>query len=169
MIKIWQALPGTKQQAKKLGVNEWRSFRTARKYAKMVNTRYANGSYFKSMAEVFFVEELRKLKTSKHIKGFLYEPEQWEYQYDPQRYVVDFSVVKNDGTTIFIEFKGKMTPDIRKKLSTIKKCNPDKDLHIIFEKGNNKINPRSKTTYLNWAEKNGFKASTKEIEEAWIK
>lgn len=169
VIKLWEALPSTKATAKKQGLNEWRSLTTAKKYAKMVNRKWANGSYFKSMGEVYLVEELRKLKSERKIKGFTYEPEVWKYQYEPQEYSVDFNIIKNNNDIIFIEYKGKMDAPIRKKLEAIKRCNPDKELFIIFERGNNKISSNSKTTYLEWANKHGFNCSHKIIESDWLK
>lgn len=134
----------------------------------MVNKKWANGSFFKSMGEVYLAEVLRGLKSRKAIKGFTYEPEIWKYQYKPQDYSVDFKIIKNNNDVIFLEYKGKMTREVRKKLRAIKECNPDKELYIIFEKGNNKIERNSKTTYLKWAEKQGFECSNKEIKEEWL-
>ena len=120
------------------------------------------------MGEVYLAETLRKLRRRGEISSFTYEPETWAYQYEPQNYTVDFKVITRDGRELFLEYKGKMTKETRKKLRAIKRCNPDKTFHIIFERGANKISRGSKTNYLKWAEKEGFSCSNKEVKDEWL-
>lgn len=97
--------------------------------------------------------------------GAEYEPEQWEYQYNVQSYTPDFKI-----GNVYVEVKGKATKETRKKLLAIKECNPDKILVIRFLRGHgNKITKGSKTSYMAWAEKNGFTAFDWDEEEEFLK
>lgn len=168
VIKLWESLPTTKKQAKKEGLKEWRTGRLAKVYAKKVSPKYANGSFFHSMGEVYLAETLRKLKAKKKIKGYTYEPEVLHYQYEPQEYTPDFKVILVNKDVIFLEYKGILDYETQKKMKAVKRCNPDKEVYLIFERGNNKIRKGSKTTYLKWATKQGFKCSNNEIKEEWL-
>ena len=57
---------------------------------------------------------------------------------------------------IYLETKGQFTPEDRRKMLAVKKCNPDLDVRLVFQAPYNKISKNSKTTYAAWAEKNGF-------------
>jgi hypothetical protein len=96
-----------------------------------------------------------------------YEPEQFTYQYAPQKYTPDFKIKTKSGKTIYIEYKGKLTSDVRKKMRFIKMCNPDKDIRIVFENSRNKLNKKSKTQYWKWAEGNNFPWAHKQIPREW--
>jgi predicted nuclease of restriction endonuclease-like RecB superfamily len=98
-----------------------------------------------------------------------YEPEKWEYQHNPQTYTPDFKIKGNGRKVFYVEYKGKLTSDVRKKMRAIKACNPDKDLRIVFERANNKLSRVSKTTYGQWASSNGFEWAEGEIPEEWMR
>jgi hypothetical protein len=70
-----------------------------------------------------------------------------------RNYIPDF-ILKNG---IVIEVKGYFSPQDRKKMLRIKQQYPDLDLRFIFGNKNNKINKKSKTTYSDWCDKNGFR------------
>lgn len=57
---------------------------------------------------------------------------------------------------IFLETKGHLTEEDRRKMKAVKKANPDLDIRFVFQSPYNKIYKGSKTTYAQWAEKNGF-------------
>lgn len=98
---------------------------------------------------------------------FSYETTTLSYQYKPQTYTPDFDLYVG-GKKVIIEYKGKLDRATRKKLLAIKECNPDVDICLVFEKGNNKILKGSKTTYLAWAKKAGFKANEGVVKEEWL-
>lgn|SRR3990167_2380203 len=75
-------------------------------------------------------------------------------------YIPDFKLGHNN----YIEVKGRLTLEDRKKLIWVKEQHPEITLRIIFGNGKNKLSKKSKTTYFDWAEKNGFEA----IEEGMI-
>lgn len=119
------------------------------------------------MLEVFIARDLEYLKQQGHLAKWDYECETWDYQHDPQTYTPDFKVVLPNSTVQYYEAKGKMTDQTRKKLLSIKRCNPDKDLKIIFERSNNKLKAGGKMTYATWADKYKLPWSEKEIKETW--
>ena len=69
---------------------------------------------------------------------------------------------------IFIESKGWLRSEDRKKHLLIKEQNPDIDLRFVLQSPNGKIYKGSKTTYSQWCEKNGFKWAGKTIPQEWI-
>lgn len=62
----------------------------------------------------------------------------------------------NEKEKVIIETKGLLTAADRKKSLLVKKYFPDWLLIFVFEKPNNKIAKKSKVTYANWADTNGF-------------
>lgn len=128
-----------------------RNSRLARELAKKAGMR--------SMGEVRCAADMKKRKIP-----YEYETLTLEYQHEPQKYTPDF-ILPNG---VIIEYKGKMTNETRKKLLSIKRCNPDARICLVFEKPNNKIRKGSKTTYWQWAEKNGFPWSEHYVKKEWI-
>lgn len=56
----------------------------------------------------------------------------------------------------WIETKGKLDLDSRKKMLLIKAQYPDQKIVMVFQTPNAKINKGSPTSYKDWAVKNGF-------------
>jgi hypothetical protein len=50
----------------------------------------------------------------------------------------------------------------------VKTSNPELDIRILFQTPNNKITKNSKTTYADWADKNGYLWAAKEIPKEWL-
>lgn len=69
---------------------------------------------------------------------------------------------------IFVETKGRLLLDDKKKHLLIKQQHPELDIRFVFQNANAKFNKKSKTTYAMWAEKNGFKWAEKIIPQEWI-
>lgn len=69
---------------------------------------------------------------------------------------------------IRIETKGRFVIADRKKHLLVKEQNPNLDIRFVFSNSKNKINKRSKTTYADWCEKNGFKYADKVIPDEWF-
>ncbi len=141
-----------------------RSSKLAREIAKEVG--------MKSMGEVKCAADLQKRKIR-----YKYESETFAYQYDPQKYTPDFVIQRQGQKPLYVEYKGKMTGDIRKKMLAVQKCNPDVDFALVFENANNGITKRRKkkdgtynkpTKYWQWAEKKGFLWSEHTVPEEWI-
>lgn len=71
-------------------------------------------------------------------------------------YIPDFVCETKSGKLCFIEAKGKLDADGRKKLLWVKEQHPKLDVKLVFQRANNKIRKGSKTTYGDWATKHGF-------------
>lgn len=69
---------------------------------------------------------------------------------------------------IIVETKGRFLPADRMKQIMIKKSNPNLDIRFIFSNSKQRISKASKTTYGEWATKNGFKYADKLIPQEWI-
>lgn len=70
---------------------------------------------------------------------------------------------------IIIETKGRFTTADRKKHLLVKKQHPHLDIRFVFQRPQNKINAGSKTTYIDWCNKHGFKYAEKEIPDEWLR
>lgn len=112
----------------------------------------------KSGFERTLAAQLRKAKV-----GFKYEPIKLPYVIE-HNYHPDF--VLDNG--IIIEAKGKLDALTRAKMIAVKKAHPTLDIRFVFMRGGNKLSKRSQTTYMQWAEKNGFPASDGVIPESWL-
>jgi mannosyltransferase OCH1-like enzyme len=67
-------------------------------------------------------------------------------------YNPDFTPTKIEN--LFIETKGKLSMDDRKKHLLLKDQHPDKEIVLLFQNSNNKITRRSNTTYGDWCDAN---------------
>jgi hypothetical protein len=141
-----------------------RSTKLAREIAKLVG--------MKSMGEVKCAADLQ----NRGVK-YGYEVETFEYQHKPQHYTPDFVIPRKGQKNLYVEYKGKMTPDIRRKMIAIQRSNPDLEIAIVFENAKNNISKRRKkkdgtyntpTKYWQWAERKGFLWSEHTIKEEWL-
>lgn len=130
--------------------------------AKRRNTRRRSGF------EDRFENDLRERNVD-----YSYESKTFSYQYvvpaqkKTERYTPDFPIKTKSGKIIYIETKGKLTAAYRKKYLRVKKL-LNIDLRFVFQRPNNKIYKGSKTTYWQWAEKNGFLWSKEFIPQEWL-
>lgn len=74
-----------------------------------------------------------------------------------RRYLPDFI---KDNT--ILETKGRFTAPDRAKMLRVAQQNPDKKIILVFQNPNIPIKKGSKTTIVEWAEKNGFTWTTLE-------
>jgi hypothetical protein len=91
----------------------------------------------------------------KEFSAVKYEPQRFKFiQPEVERtYIPDF---KTGRSNIFIEAKGKLDLETRKKMVWFKDSNPTIRIIFLFMNPDNKITKRSKTTYAMWATDNGF-------------
>lgn len=82
-----------------------------------------------------------------------------ECNYNP-----DFHLLKSD---IYIETKGRLMPEERRKHLEVRKQNPSIDLRFVFMYPDKKM-PGTKTTHASWADRNGFKWAEGRIPEEWL-
>ena len=69
---------------------------------------------------------------------------------------------------IRVETKGRFVAADRKKHLLVKEQNPNMDIRFVFSNSKNKISKKSKTTYGDWCEKNGYKYADKIIPIEWF-
>jgi hypothetical protein len=105
------------------------------------------GQKFKSNLEQKFAELLLK----KGLKAE-YEPETFRYQ-RIAHYTPDWRIRPG----VFIETKGYFSPANRGHLLSFREQHPGITICLAFQSASNRLNARSKTTYGEWATKNGFK------------
>jgi len=77
----------------------------------------------------------------------------------------------NAGVTngVYVETKGHLTEEDRRKMKAVKAANPELDIRFVFQAPYNKIYKGSKTTYAKWCEKHGFKwAAFHSIPIEWL-
>ncbi|MGA1670737.1 MAG: hypothetical protein ACO39F_07600 [Candidatus Nanopelagicaceae bacterium] len=86
--------------------------------------------------------------------GVTYEYESTKVPYILQcNYTPDFLLPNG----VYLETKGQLTEEDRRKMKAVKSANPELDIRFVFQAPYNKIYKGSKTTYATWAEKHGFK------------
>lgn len=95
-------------------------------------------------------EKVADLLSSLKVK---YEYESTKVAYTLQcNYTPDFLLPNG----VYLEVKGRLTTEDRRKMLAVKKNNPDLDIRFVFQAPFNKLYKGSKSTYAKWAEKNGF-------------
>jgi hypothetical protein len=80
------------------------------------------------------------------------------------RYTPDF-VLPNG---IIIETKGRFITADRQKHLFIKACHPRLDIRFVFSNPNNRIGPKSKTTYADWSNSHGFQWARGFVPAEWL-
>lgn len=109
---------------------------------------------------------------SKFLKGkkipFKYEPYSLSYVLEAE-YTPDFVLTKKNGEPMYIETKGFFKPSDRRKLLAVKKCNPDIDIRLVFQR-DNYLGKSKSGTYTSWAKKHGFPCFVGEsLPKEWLK
>jgi hypothetical protein len=116
----------------------------------MINGKIGSMPTFKSkLEEKVWASLKREFPTVK------YEPQKFKFiQPEIERtYIPDF---KTGRSNVFIEAKGKLDLETRKKMVWFRDSNPTVRIIFLFMNPDNKITKRSKTTYAMWATDNGF-------------
>lgn len=109
-----------------------------------------DGTWVRSQYEKAVYEEALHLG-----RDFRYEPFNKEYMVlEKKKYTPDF-VLPNG---VWVEVKGYFPREQRNKMKSVKRSHPNQVICILFQE-NNKLFRGSKTCYLDWARKNGFRAA----------
>lgn len=101
-----------------------------------------------------YEQEIAKALTKAKIK-FEYEPLAMTYQVT-RTYTPDFWILKGNARPLVIEAKGYFTSADRTKTLKIRDKYPLLDLRLLFQNANVRLSKKSKTTYGQWAERNGI-------------
>jgi hypothetical protein len=83
-------------------------------------------------------------------------------------YIPDWVVWdKRGGIKFFIEAKGKLSRDVRKKHKAILDTNPLIDIRLVFQK-NNWVTTNHVQRYTDWARSNGYRAAVELPPKEWF-
>ena len=90
--------------------------------------------------------------------SFEYEPEilKFTQPLKERKYTPDFKIKTKTGVNCLVETKGRLTSEDRKKLLWVKEQHPKKKIVLLFMNSSVTLTKVSKTTYSDWAKKNGF-------------
>jgi len=110
-------------------------------------------------------------KLEQHVANTLAQSGvEFEYESDKVPYTLecnynpDFKLPSG----VFLEVKGYLDVDDRRKMIAVKKQNPDLDIRFVFQYPHRKI-PYLKSTHAEWADKNQFLwCSYETIPESWL-
>ena len=94
---------------------------------------------------------------------FSYETLKLKYE-QPHTYTPDF-ILPNG---IIIEAKGYWLPSDRTKHKYVRQSNPQYDIRFCFQNAYNRLSKKSKTTYAEYCDKNGYLWCHKKIPEEWL-
>ena len=83
-----------------------------------------------------------------------YEPDKIKFVQPAvdRTYIPDWKI----GEHVYIETKGKLDLETRKKMVWVKEQHPQLKFYILFQNAFNRITKRSNTTYADWCDRNGF-------------
>ena len=97
-------------------------------------------------------EKVYKFFKDKKVK-VKYEPNKYSYEwFENKTYCPDFLLP--NGT--YIEVKGRLTIEMRKKHLFFRKCNPNIVIRFAFDNPNKKLNKGGTMTYAGWCDKHNF-------------
>ena len=99
----------------------------------------------------------RQLKKAK--VAYAYESEKLPYVWSGH-YIPDFIIKLSSGDKIYIECKGYLRPEDKRKLVAVKKCHPTFDIRIVFYK--------AVPTAIRWAERQGFTYAIDAVPREWL-
>ena len=116
---------------------------------------------YRSQFEANFASNLLERKIAS-----LYEQDTIQYIPKPRTYTPDFYIKEGD---FYVETKGRFFATDRTKHLLIKEQHPDIDIRFVFLNAKNRLDKRSRTTYAQWCEKNGFLYAEKRMPEEWMK
>jgi len=124
--------------------------------------RAARKNGYRSGLEETVNDSLRK----RGVKNTKYESMKIEWEDLAYRtYTPDFILPNN----IIIETKGLFTPADRRKHLKISQQHPELDIRFVFTNAKRKLNKGAKGSYGSWCDSKGFKYSTKDVPDEWIK
>lgn len=92
-----------------------------------------------------------------------YEPDGLSYVIE-HKYIPDWKLPNG----IYIEAKGRLTQFDRQKMLAVKRAWPLLDIRFVFQNASNRLRKGSKTSYADWACKNGFQWAERRVPREWI-
>ena len=107
-------------------------------------------------------KELAQAVKRGKLKAFKYEAEKISYILNGS-YLPDF-IIETDCGKVYVECKGYLRPEDKRKLRAVKVQHPEMDLRILFY---GDATAREKDQ-IRWAQKNGFKYAVHKIPKEWL-
>ena len=104
-----------------------------------------------------FEKKLHRQLSRAKVK-FKYEAEKIPYLI-AGHYVPDWIIETTTGK-VYIEAKGYLRPEAKRKLVAVKKLNPHLDIRIVFYE--------ERPAYVRWAIRNGFRYAIARIPTEWL-
>lgn len=101
-----------------------------------------------------------------HTFTIEYETENIPYVVE-HHYTPDFVITRKDGSKLYIEAKGWLRSEDKRKMRAVKLQHPTYDIRIVFQK-DNPLYKGSKSKYSDWARKLGFPYAIGTIPKDWI-
>lgn len=131
------------------------------------------GVVYKSDLEISVVKLLYTARAKlKKSFSFSYEPVTFGYVLKRREYNPDFEILREDGSTVYIEVKGHLDRDAQQKMLAVKECHPNETFVFLFSR-DSLIRKGGKMRYSDWCKKNGFGYSIlnnyNEVPERWLK
>ena len=115
---------------------------------------------YRSLFEANFARDLHERKIDA-----AYERDVITYIPKPKSYTPDFYIKEGD---FYVETKGRFFSQDRTKHLLIKEQHPEIDIRFVFLNARNRLDKRSRTTYAQWCEKNGFLYADKRMPGEWM-
>lgn len=116
-------------------------------YGVNMNRLVRDKQRYRSMLEVLIKETLGDKVISYEVDKFTYVIPATKHIYTP-----DFKL----SDTVYIEGKGIMDRDDRKKMLLVTRQYPHIKFYMLFQNARKKIAKNSKTSYADWCDKNGI-------------
>ena len=109
---------------------------------------------WQSNGEILYKSKFEQEVANYYGSKVKYEPDKISFEQPSikRSYLPDFKIKEN----VYIEAKGKLTSEDRKKHIWVKEQHPEIMIIFLFMNSKNKLNKASKTTYAAWAESHGF-------------
>ena len=135
-------------------MTERMGFEKDKRFAKQYNNQWITDTIgdktctFRSKGEHKVALYLETLRIGKYIKDWAYEQTKFSFpsEQDPVKtWLIDFDVLENDGSFYYIEFKGYVEPDTKRKLYLLSNYRPEVRVVMICadKKGIKKLGSRA--------------------------
>jgi hypothetical protein len=102
------------------------------------------------------------MEAAREHTEFEYEPDTLVYTIE-RKYIPDVKLPNG----IYVEIKGRFTGDDRTKHRKVREQHPEKDIRFVFQR-DQLLYKGAKSTYTQWATKQGIKWAIGEIPKEWI-
>lgn len=100
-------------------------------------------------------------KSLPKIKGMKVKYEVTSLTYTTtHEYIPDFTIELPSGRILHVEVKGWFRAEDKRKMASVRRHHPDKDIRIVFS-SNNKRNAR-------WCEKHGYQWAVNQVPKEWL-